>query len=134
MKLRNVPILLPTLLAFSLAVAACGTDAADTEASDTDAGISDGADRPAATTTRVEPGRGWLEGEDLDWLSGSSGGDGAAEPADAPAAYESAADVDRASSADSAELSSEISPISPPIVDSPLRAGSIDDEIGRAHV
>jgi von Willebrand factor type A domain-containing protein len=123
--LRSIIPALAILLALSLAAAACGTTTSDTSAGVGGPAGPDGTDRP--TTTVVAPGRGWLEGEDLDWSSRGSGSDGGAVAAEAYA-VESSADGEGAdSSASSSELSPIVPPIEPPIDDSPLRAGSIDD-------
>jgi len=109
MKLRTISLGLSTLLVLS----SCGDATTDTAASSRD----DVGDAP--TVTVFEGGdRGWLEGGDLDWTGygefESGGVDMAAEDG-----------FDR-STTTGASLS-DISPIEPPIDNSPLRAGSIDD-------
>jgi von Willebrand factor type A domain len=125
MRQRTIPL----LLVFSLAAAACGEALSDFDAS--------GPGEPERPTTTVVPvGRGWLEGDDLDWSTNAAGGaateealEFAAEPDTVGAGDDAASVADRSEAADvgSSEMSSEIGPIAPPIDDSPLRAGSIDD-------
>ncbi|MEZ5247323.1 MAG: VWA domain-containing protein [Acidimicrobiales bacterium] len=97
MKLRTLSLVLVVILL----AAACGDD---TEATG-----------PEGATTTLGGDRGWLEGDGLEWLGGSDRAGG---------------DLDMASEADLATADGEftdIGPIEPPIDDSPLRAGSIDD-------
>jgi hypothetical protein len=107
MKLRTLSLFLTS----ALVVSACG-DATD-GASDVGPG-----DMGVTTTAFAGGDRGWLEGEGLEW----SGGVGDA----------ASGELDLASSAESERGSvddgfSDIGPLEPPIDDSPLRAGSIDD-------
>jgi len=101
MKTRSLSVLLAGALLF----ASCG-DASDETA---DSGGDPGTAFPAGD-------RGWLEGDDLDWTGGGdlARGDGDLD-LDMAAEYSAAGDV------------SDIGPIEPPIDDTPLRAGSIDD-------
>ena len=107
MKLR----LLSIVLATALVVTACG-DA-------TEGGSDVGPGDTVSTTTLVPGGRGWLEGDDLDW---SGGGTAEAAGGDLDLASPSASGDD----GESAEFR-DIGPLEPPIDNSPLRAGSIDD-------
>lgn len=122
MKTRTFP-LLATFLTFSLAVSACGDSSSDSETATPGGG--DG----TTTTSDVAPGRGWLEGDDLTWSGGSEGAPYAAAggEGDFDLAPESGADEARETDATSLDLSTDIAPIEPPIDNSPLSAGSIDD-------
>lgn len=120
--LRGVALaLLLTLLA-----ASCGDD--DTNGTSAPDTTTTGA---PSTPTTVADGRGWLEGEDLEWSGGGSGGEGA-DTVDM-ALDEATADGDGAArstttpTGDGGDDGIGIEPIEPPIDDSPLRAGSIDD-------
>jgi hypothetical protein len=111
MKLRTLSLILVVVLV----AAACGDD---TEATG-----------PGGVTTTVGGDRGWLEGEGLEWLGG---GDDSAATADldmASGAEDSVdgGDLPPASTTTATDEFSDIGPIEPPIDDSPLRAGSIDD-------
>ena len=110
--------LLPLCLAFSLFAVACGSD---------DLLESTAVGNPDAptTTTTLAP-RGWLEGDDLVW-SGGVDGDGERLSA-SPVAYDTTTSdsADRASSEEDAVSFDDISPV-PPINNSPLNAGAIND-------
>lgn len=121
MKTRPFPLFLSVLLVVTLLAAACG-----------DGGTETATEEPGVTT--VAPGRGWLEGDDLDWAS--SGADGAEESLDlaAEAPEDLASDSDSTGGDVGESATSELRapeplepPIAPPIDDTPLRAGSIDD-------
>lgn len=108
MKLR----LLSIVLATALGVSACG-DATDGALEDVGPGD------PGVTTTLPPGGRGWLEGDDLEWSGGGSA-DAAGGELDLASPSASADDTT------SGEVG-DIGPLDPPIDNSPLRAGSIDD-------
>jgi hypothetical protein len=110
--------LLPLCLAFSLFAVACGSD---------DLLESTAVGNPdAPTTTATLAPRGWLEGDDLVW-SGGVDGDGERLSA-SPVAYDTTTSdsADRASSEEDAVSFDDISPV-PPINNSPLNAGAIND-------
>jgi hypothetical protein len=110
MKLRTLSLVLVVVLL----AAACGDD---TEATG-----------PDGLTTTVGGDRGWLEGDGLEWSGGADGGDTAEFDLASGAEY-ATDDGDGARSTTTVVAGdlTDIGPIEPPIDDSPLRAGSIDD-------
>ncbi len=107
---------LTIVAAIALVGAACGDDSSITSPIGDDGSLSTG----EGTTSTVEPGRGWLEGGDLDWVGGSDGFVGDAAPG-AVALADEGADLAEERSADI------IAPVPSPDDNTPLSAGSIND-------
>jgi len=121
MKLRTISL----ALAATLAISACGDASTDADVSGPD-GPGDG-----VTTTLFEGGeRGWLEGDDLDWFGVAGGAEtGGLDMAADASGFETDDDgeVARSTTTTSGDSFSDIGPLEPPIDNTPLRAGSIDD-------
>jgi hypothetical protein len=126
MKLRTLSL----GLTFTLLVAACADDASDTATTGPDPTPDTAPDTPT-TSIFVGGDRGWLEGDDLEWF-GSAGGvefeglDMAAEGGSTDASTDDDSTARSTTTVVPGEFS-DIGPIEPPIDNSPLRAGSIDD-------
>ena len=82
----------------------------------------------SSTTTTVAAGRGWLEGDDLEW-SGSAlvESDGAVALSEIPAARDDSVEPTGGDAGALTTTYSGLLPVPPPIDSGPLKAGSIDD-------
>ena len=119
MKLR----MLTVVLVLVLVAGACGDD--DTTATGTTT------TRPDGVTTTVTGDRGWLEGDGLEWLGGGDRAGGELDLAGGEAyatddATDGAGPATTVVGSDATDIA-PVPPIEPPIDDTPLRAGSIDD-------
>ena len=124
----NIPLLLfrsvSVVLVLAVVSTACGDDTSlSADVTTTTITLPDG----STVEVAVEGDRGWLEGDDLEW-SGFGGGGALDGESEATADYASAGDEElRALEAPAVDTEGVIIEPLPPIDDSPLSAGAIND-------